>query len=129
MNGSFFENGGLKPEFVDRAHMEPMAKGMAKADPPLNMHQLNRFFRHCRRIEFRLRRGETTWEQEKSEVALLSAHAADAFGKSPPKIPASFKEFIDGNVARIGSREDFVNGFMKHFEALMGFAGIYAKKG
>jgi len=127
-DNSFFEaSGGLKLQFVDRVHMEPKAKAMA--DAGLNMNQLNRFFRHCRRIEFRLRRKETTWTEEKSEVAALSANAADAFGKSPPKIPAGFRDFIYDNVARIRTEDDFLKGFMKHFEALMGFASIYAKKG
>jgi CRISPR type III-A-associated protein Csm2 len=120
-------SGNLKLSFVDRAHMEPKAKAMTQAG--LNMNQLNRFFRHCRRIEFRLRRKETTWAEEKPEVAALSASAADAFGKSPPKIPAEFRDFIYDNVARTRTEDDFLKGFMKHFEALMGFASIYVKKG
>ena len=126
-DGSFFEqSGGLKVRFVDREHMEPQAEAMARDG--LNMNQLNRFFRHCRRIEFRLRRKETGWDQEKSEVDLLSAHAADAYGKGE-KIPASFKRFIDDNVKRTRTEGDFAKGFMKHFEALMGFASLDAKKG
>jgi CRISPR type III-A-associated protein Csm2 len=126
---SFFEKGekrALKSTFVARSTMEPMARNMA--NDGLNMTQLNRFFRHCRQIEFRLKRGETAWEQEKSEVELLSAHAADASAKAE-KIPDSFRQFIDSNVNRIRTEEDFVKGFMKHFEALMGFASLYAKKG
>jgi CRISPR type III-A-associated protein Csm2 len=124
-DGFFEEGGGLKVRFVDREHMEPMARDMANDD--LNMSQLNRFFRHCRRIEFRLKREETAWGQEKSEVELLCAHAADARGKGQ-KIPESFKRFIDDNVKRIYTERDFVGGFMKHFEALMGFASLYARK-
>jgi len=115
----------LKSKFVARETMEPMAQGMANDN--LNMTQLNRFFRHCRRIQFRLKRGETTWEQESPEVKLLSAHAADAVGKER-KIPERFRQFIDSNVSRVRTEEDFVKGFMKHFEALMGFASLYAKK-
>jgi CRISPR type III-A-associated protein Csm2 len=123
---SFFENGALKSKFVDRQHMEPMAEGMAKDG--LNMSQLNRFFRHCRRIQFRLKRKEIGWDKVRSEVELLCAHAADAYGKGQ-KIPESFKRFIDSNVKRIHTEKDFIGGFMKHFEALMGFASLYAKKG
>ena len=125
-DGFFEESGGLKLHFVDREHMERRASEMA--NDGLNMSQLNRFFRHCRRIEFRLRRKETGWEKERSEVELLCAHAADAYGKGQ-KIPASFKGFIDDNVKRTCTADDFVKGFMKHFEALMGFASLYAKKG
>jgi CRISPR type III-A-associated protein Csm2 len=125
-SGFFDAKGGLRVELVDREHMDKMASGMA--EDGLLMNQLNRFFRHCRRIQSRLSRNETSWEKEKSAVALLSAHAADAYGKSPRKIPQSFKEFIDRNVARIHTEDDFVKGFMKHFEALMGFASLYAKK-
>jgi hypothetical protein len=61
-------------------------------------------------------------------VKLLSAHAADAVGKER-KIPERFRQFIDSNVSMVRTEEDFVKGFMKHFEALMGFASLYAKKG
>jgi CRISPR type III-A-associated protein Csm2 len=123
---SYFEKGALKSKYVSRGTMEPMAQGMASDG--LNMTQLNRFFRHCRQIQFRLKRGESTWDQESPEVELLSAHAADAAGKEQ-KIPESFRRFIDGNVSRVRTEADFVEGFMKHFEALMGFASLYAKKG
>jgi CRISPR type III-A-associated protein Csm2 len=123
---SYFENGVLKPEFVRREDMEPMAVQMA--DDGLNMTQLNRFFRHCRRIEFRLKRKEITWDEARPEVQKLSAHAADAFGKGQ-KVPLSFKKFIDDNVCRTRTEKDFIGGFMEHFEALMGFASLYAKKG
>jgi CRISPR type III-A-associated protein Csm2 len=132
-SNSFFEASSdqkrcLKLQFVDRIHMEPKAKAMASAG--LNMTQLNRFFRHCRRIELRLRRKEIEWDQDgKTEVALLCAHAADAYTKKPPKIPTEFKDFIDENVGRIHNEEDFLRGFMKHFEALMGFASVYARPG
>jgi CRISPR type III-A-associated protein Csm2 len=106
--------------------MDKMARDMANED--LNMSQLNRFFRHCRRIEFRLKRGEWNWDKARAEVEMLCAHAADARGKGQ-KIPASFEQFIYRNVKRIHNQDDFVKGFMKHFEALMGFASLYAKPG
>ena len=122
---SFFDAAGnLRLEFVDKQHMDPLARQLQ--NDGLTMSQLRRFFNHCRGIERRLRSHETLWEHEHGHVAKLSAYAADALAKK--KIPASFRQFIDNNVARTQTGTDFVEGLMEHFEALVGFAALYLKE-
>jgi len=125
--GSYFDNAGhLRPEFVSKENVDNLARKFERDG--LNMHQLRRFFNYCREIERRLRSEQSPWEVERSNVAKLSAFAADAAGKKPPKIPASFREFLDKNVERIRSKKDFLDGFMEHFEALVGFSALYMKE-
>jgi CRISPR type III-A-associated protein Csm2 len=121
--GYFDHNGNLKLEYVAKTNVETLARELARDG--LNMHQLRRFFNYCREIERRLRLHQA-WEAEEASVAKLSAFAADAAGKS--KIPKSFHHFIDENVQRTKSSDDFLKGFMEHFEALVGFAALYMKE-
>ncbi len=122
--GYLDENGNLKLEYVARANMDTLARTLARDD--LKMHQLRRFFNYCREIERRLRSKPGSWEAERPNVVRLSAFAADAAGKK--KIPRSFRDFIDKNVERARSADEFLKGFMPHFEALVGFAALYLKE-
>lgn len=124
--GYFDDKGNLRLEYVAKANVEPLAKKFER--DRLNMHQLRRFFNYCREIERRLKSKQSTWERERSNVAKVSAFAADAAGKQPPKIPASFREFLDKNVERIRTEQDFIAGFMQHFEALVGFSAMSMKE-
>ena len=121
--GYFDGQGHLKLEFVSKAGVEPLARKFG--EEKLNMAQLRRFFNHCREIERRLRSKRSAWEVERTNVAKLSAFAADAAGKRPPKIPRSFRDFIDRNVEASRTERDFLEGFMKYFEALVGFSALY----
>ena len=120
----FDERGNLKPEFVAKENLERKARELDRAG--LKMHQLRRFFNHCRQIDRRLRGKQTSWEQEVANIAKLSGFAADAAGKS--KIPREFREFLDRNVERVHSEKDFVAGFMQHFEALVAFSALYLRE-
>ena len=122
----FDQNGNLKLEFVAKATVEPLARKLGQ--DRLTMSQLRRFFLYCRNIERRIRSRQTTWEQEKARVAKLSAFAADAAGKRPPKIPLLFRDFIDQKVKMVQSEKDFLEGFMEHFEALVGFAALHLRE-
>jgi CRISPR type III-A-associated protein Csm2 len=124
--GYFDDQGNLKVEFVSKPCMEPKAERFAKEN--LTMSQLRGFFNHCREIERRLRSKQSTWGEERANVARVSVFAADAAGKKPAKIPRSFREFLDANLATVHCEKDFVDGFMKHFEALVGFAALYMRK-
>ena len=66
----------------------------------------------------------------RSEAAflILDATAADAFGKSPRKIPESFHEFIRCNVDAVHDEKDFLEGFLPHFEALVGFGARFFQR-
>jgi len=126
---SFFDGDGhLKLELVSKAGVEPKIKEMARDRPTLSRSQLRRFFNYCRKIERRLKSGQSDWGTERANVAKLSCHAADAVGKHRPKIPPSFHRFIESNVSMVKTERDFLDGFMQHFEALVGFAALHLPK-
>lgn len=125
LKDGYFVNGCLHPDFVVRERMEPLARNMAEARPKLTVNQIRRFFQHCRAIEARLRAKTSRWECEFTEVKMLDVAVADAFGKSPRKVPEVFCEFIRRNVAAIQTEKDFLEGFLPHFEALVGFGSAY----
>lgn len=127
-HGYFSKAGNLRPQFVLREWIEPIAKSMSTARPPLTMHQIRRFFQHCRAIEARLRGKTSSWEVEEAAFRQLDVAAADALGKSPPKIPESFHDFIKINVAAVKNEQDFLKGFIPLFEALVGFGSKFFKQ-
>ena len=123
IDDGYFVNGCLHPGYVVRERMEESAKRMA-ADG-LTTHQIRRFFQHCRAIESRLRSKSSTWESERTVFQKLDVAAADAIGKKPSKIPVTFHEFISSNVQAVKTEKDFLEGFLPHFEALVGFGSAY----
>lgn len=127
-SGYFDAAGNLRSEFVARDWIAPIAQAMSKAHPPLTMHQVRRFFQHCRAIEAKVRAGTSTWAAEEAAFRQLDVAAADAFGKSPPKIPEQFHAFIKSNVAAVKNEKDFLKGFLPHFEALVGFGTQFFKE-
>jgi len=122
-DGYFDDKGCLKIEYVSREKVENLARKMAN----MTIHQIRRYFGHCRAIETRLRGGEP-WESVWPEVKKLDIAAADGAAKQPPKIPPLFHDFIRRNVDKIKSEKDFLKGFLPHFEALIGFGQAYFKK-
>jgi CRISPR type III-A-associated protein Csm2 len=123
----------LRPEFVQRSCVQPLVEELAhppKPLPQLTQHQVRRFFQHCRWIERQLRTRAKSWEEMRVEVLKLAVAAADAFGKRPtPKIPESFRDFIQWNVDQTQTAEDFTNGFLPHFEAVIGFgSGVFSDR-
>lgn len=126
-HGYFTKTGHLRPQFMARDKIAPIAEAMANENPPLTMHQIRRFFHHCRAIEANLRAKTSTWEDEEAAFHQLDIAAADAFYKSQRKIPELFHEFIKSNVAAVKNEKDFLEGFLPHFEALVGFGSQYFK--
>ena len=127
-SGYFDAAGNLRNEFVARDRIMPIADDMSNATPPLTMHQVRRFFQHCRAIEAKLRAKTSTWAAEEAAFRQLDVAAADAFGKSSRKIPELFHDFIKSNVAAVKNEKDFLKGFLPHFEALVGFGCQYFKE-
>lgn len=128
LQGGYFDaNGHLKLEYVSRAKVEPLIKEMSRAFPPLTMHQLRRYFQHCRGIEAKLKQQsspeaqQASWELERASFYKLDSAAADAYGKQQKKIPRLFHDFIKRNVETVRTKDDFLKGFLPHFEALVGF--------
>lgn len=127
-SGYFDAAGNLRIDFVLRDRLVPIAKDLANAQPPLTVHQIRRFFQHCRAIEAKLRAKTSTWAAEEAAFGQLDVAAADAFGKKPPKIPELFHDFIKLNIAAVKNEKDFLKGFLPHFEALVGFGSQYFKE-
>jgi len=128
--GGYFDSAGnLKPEHVERDRILPLLKAMDEARPRLTMHQARRFFQHCRGIEARLRSKASTWAAEEAAFRKLDVAAADAFGKKDSKIPRIFHDFIKKNVSAVRTEKSFLQGFLPHFEALIGFgAGVLRER-
>lgn len=125
LEGGYFDaDGCLKVEYVSRERVEPLAKRMSS----LTTHQIRRYFGHCRAIETRLKSGGASWESLWPEVKRLDVAAADGASKKPPKIPSLFHDFIRRNVDKIKTKNDFLNGFLPHFEALVGFGQRHFRK-
>jgi CRISPR type III-A-associated protein Csm2 len=119
INDGYFVNGCLHPGYVIRERMEDLAQSLAQAG--LTTTQIRRFFQHCRAIEARLRAKISTWECEKIEFMRLDMAAADALKKTTAKIPQLFYDFLSRNVKAVETEKDFLQGFLPHFEALVGF--------
>lgn len=113
----------LLPELVARDEVGVLVEKLASQSPELTTGQLRRFFNHCRRIEQRLQEGNDSWEQVAASFEMLRCYAYDACKSS--KIPAGLHAFIDGNVELVAGEGDseraFREGFMPHFEALVGY--------
>ncbi len=125
LDGGYFDSqGNLKVEYVSRERVEPLAQKMSG----LTIHQLRRYFGHCRVVETRLKAGGASWESIRPEIKKLAIAAADGAAKDRPKIPALFHDFIQRNTDAIKSRDDFLRGFLPHFEAVVGFGQGYFKK-
>ena len=129
-NGYFDAAGNLFAAFVSRDSIQPLAQQMADEWPRDGKptHQVRRFFQHCRAIEAKLRANaasgdsmKAAWAAEEAAFRRLDIAAADALAKSPPKIPVLFHDFIQSNVAAVKNEKDFLEGFLPHFEALVGF--------
>lgn len=63
------------------------------------------------------------------EELVFHAQYAQSWGK----IPREFQEFIDDNVRRVKAaegqqQEAFLEGFLPHFEALVGFAAAHLRE-
>jgi len=123
--GYFDQTGALRPELVTRGKVEPLARAMAEGRPGLTPHQARRFFQHCRGIEARLRARVSSWALQREQLLRLDVFAADALAKALPKVPLLFHDFIRQNVERVHTEDDFLRGFLPHFEAVLGFGTRY----
>jgi len=117
-DGYFDAQGNLRPDYVARDKLDPLALRLRD----LTVHQARRFFQHCRAIEALLKSKHSTWDKERTNLMRLDVAAQDAFGKKDRKIPELFHAFIRQNVAAVKTEKDFLEGFLPHFEALIGFS-------
>jgi CRISPR type III-A-associated protein Csm2 len=127
-DGYFDEQGHLKVEYVSRDKVEPLVRAMCQDRTGLTTHQVRRYFGHCRAIETRLRASRVAWASVWPDVKKLDIAAADGASKRPSKISAVFHDFIRCNVAAIRSEKDFLEGFLPHFEAVVGFGQAHFQR-
>lgn len=125
------ERSYLQSDFVSKRNVDLLARYLGRnAKPNLTTGQIRRFFNHCREIERRLKVDGESWHQVSAGFELLCAHAQNA--KSAGKIPQEFQNFIDDNVKRVISAKEseraFLDGFLPHFEALVGFGSVHMRK-
>ncbi len=125
--GYFDAAGNLRIEYVSRERVEPLIKEMCGHNG-LTTHQVRRYFGHCRSIETHLKAKGMEWARVWPLVKKLDISAADGAAKSPPKIPALFHDFIRCNVASVKSQKDFIQGFLPHFEAVLGFGQAHFRE-
>ena len=118
----------LDSAFVSKKKVDALAKNLAKRR--LTTGQIRRFFNHCRKIEQRLKIDGDSWEQVSAKFESLCYHAQNA--TEAGKIPSEFCQFINDNVERVVSSQNprtaFLDGFLPHFEALVGFGSAHLKK-
>lgn len=126
--GYFNDDGNLRIDYVSREKVEPLVRAMCEDRGGLTTHQVRRYFGHCRAVETRVKAAGAAWESAWPAVKKLDIAAADGAAKQPPRIPTLFHDFIRRNVAAIKSRKDFVEGFLPHFEALVGFGQAHFRK-
>lgn len=70
--GYFDESGCLKIEYVSREKVDPLAKNMSN----LTVHQVRRYFGHCRALETQLKTSGASWEAIRPEVRRLDIAVA-----------------------------------------------------
>ena len=121
----------LHTAFVSKKFVDPLARNLANANPRLTTGQIRRFFNHCREIERRLKVDGESWPRVAADFEVLSAHAQYASSGQNRKIPVGFRLFIDNNIDRVTSSENpsiaFLEGFVPHFEALVGFGAAHMR--
>ncbi len=113
----------IREKFVSRREVEDIVS--AFKNDGLVMNQLQRFFRHCRKLQLQLRRKAKTWPEIKTSILMLPAHAVHGMQRPRDPIPQCFVDFITRNVDMIHTEDDFSEGFMKHFEVVLGYAPKY----
>jgi CRISPR type III-A-associated protein Csm2 len=130
LKGGYFDaEGNLRIEYVSRERVERLAQEMC-ATGTLTTHQIRRYFGHCRAVETKLRGTGVEWLAIWPMIKKLDISAADGAAKQPaPKIPELFHDFIRSNIAAIKSQKDFLEGFLPHFEAVIGFGQAHFKSG
>ena len=125
----------LLTDFVSKEKVDAWAMRLGndrEVRPRLTTGQLRRFYNYCRIIERQLKVEGRSWEQVAADFEKLVVHAQYARPPRNPKIPREFQEFIDANVERVKAaegqqREAFLEGFLPHFEALVGFAAAHLR--
>ncbi len=124
LSGGYFDaDGYLRLEYVHRQRADELARALA--DAGLTRTQLRRFFQHCRALETRLRSKQATWRSIAPDVTAIDSKAVASLRRANAAIPELFYDFLVKNVAAIASEKDFLEGFLPHYAAVVGFGAAY----
>jgi len=123
--GGYFNAAGyLKNELlVD--HAREVASLIGEGNDGIKNSQLRKFFGHVRAADMRMNYG-VPYEAVHVSILELASFVADAKGKS--KVPEVFRRFIDKNLENVHDAKSFREGFVKHFQAVVGFFSSFYKK-
>jgi CRISPR-associated protein Csm2 len=130
LNMSFLSTGyyqdGEKKKIKDvLITVEAEKLGQKFAELKLTSSQLRKFFNEVRSIEAQI---DGKFDEQKALILMLKSKVAYSVGKKTSKTPTEFKDFIDACIDKIIDEKDF-KGFVKFFEAVVGYFYYYYKPG
>lgn len=122
----FFNNQGYILDNFITTWAEDIASKLGQSRPEMTKHQLRRFYNHLKTLERKL---DVTgnYLSINEGIQILQAHVTNAAYSNPPKVPRLFEDFIKINVRKVNDSKSFY-GFLKHFQAIVGFSEKYLKK-
>ena len=128
LNHGYFDDAGHihKELLVDHAREVARLIGLRqdRAEGIKNA-QLRKFYGHVKTAESRMNY-RVPFEAVQPKVLELSAFVAEAHGKG--KVPLVFKEFMDLNLNCVSDGKSFREGFVKHFQAVVGFFSMFYRE-
>jgi CRISPR-associated protein Csm2 len=116
----------IKEEFLTRK-AEEVARdlvGNNPQKPKLKSSQLRKFYNEVKSLAAKAE--VEGFERVKPLVRMLKAKVS--YQKGRGVVPADFVRFISENVDKIQGEADFTQGFVKHFEAVVGYYYGIAEK-
>lgn len=115
--GYFSSDGHIREELLTTA-AQLAAKSFGRGFPKLTTGQLRRFYGHVKTAE---KGYQYTGDENKLvlDIKTLDSFVAEAQGKR--KVPKEFYDFIRLNAGAVKSRKDVMQGFMPHFQAVVGY--------
>lgn len=124
--GYFDAKGNLYERYVAKdGDADRIAKDLGLAKPAMANHQLRRFYAHVRAADNRLRM-TGNFSSVYIDLKKLEPFVAEAKGKG--KIPDLFYHFLNRNLLSVKTENDFVHGFMEHFQAVVAFFTFHHPK-
>jgi CRISPR-associated protein Csm2 len=126
VGGYFNDEGNIKDELlVDHAREVARLIGLrGQGYEGIKNAQLRKFYGHVRAADTRMNY-DAPFEAVRPSILELSAFVAEAAGKR--KVPAVFQQFMDKNLENIRDAKSFRQGFVKHFQAVVGFFSYFYK--
>jgi hypothetical protein len=119
----------LKLWYLEPKTNRRLAGEFANERPALTRNQLRRFFNHCTTIRRRLQAdGTLPWEHETARDSFMKLASSAAEAKGKGKIPDLFCAFLIDHVERVRTKDDFLRGFMPHFESIVGFSALFIER-